>query len=127
MAKNAQDFEQRPWGTFQVIHEFQVADAEGNREDVIVKKIEVFPGKRLSYQSHKFRAETWCIAQGSGIAVLDEKEIPIKAGDVVHVPIGVKHRVANTGQDVHLVAIEIGRGQFDEFDNTRYEDDFGRA
>jgi len=42
------EFDERPWGNFTVLDEGQ---------DYKVKRIEVYPGKRLSYQRHARRAE----------------------------------------------------------------------
>jgi mannose-6-phosphate isomerase-like protein (cupin superfamily) len=126
MAKNAQNFEERPWGTFTVIHEEMVSN-EGAKEDVIIKKLVVAPGGRLSYQSHKLREETWCIVQGKGVAIMDDAEIQLVSGSVVHVPVGVKHRISNMHTNLDLILIEVGRGYFDEFDIERYDDDFGRS
>ena len=53
---------ERPWGRFLVIHE------EGSYK---LKRIEVKPGHRLSYQFHNKRSEVWTIVQGSGEIVID--------------------------------------------------------
>ena len=50
-------YDRRSWGSYTVLDE-----AEGFK----VKRIEVFPGKRLSYQKHLHRAEHWFIVRGSG-------------------------------------------------------------
>lgn len=121
MARNAEDFEERPWGTFEVIHEFELDEVE-----VVVKKIVVQPGKRLSYQSHELRREHWYIVSGEGLVTLDDQPQDVAEGDSIDVEIGMKHRIENTGQ-YELIFIEVSSGKFDEFDNTRYEDDFGRA
>jgi mannose-6-phosphate isomerase-like protein (cupin superfamily) len=54
MAKNAKDYEDRPWGNFTVLSELQ---NQGKNKDVIIKRLEVHPGKRLSYQQHQLRHE----------------------------------------------------------------------
>ena len=125
MAKNAQQFEERPWGTFEVISEFEIETKSGP-EQVVVKKLVVYPNKRLSYQRHQLRNEHWHIVQGTGTVILDDVEQAIEAGHKIHVPTGTKHRIANTHDTNNLIFIEITGGQFDEFDNERLEDDFGR-
>ena len=125
MAKNAQQFESRPWGTFEVISEFDCV-VNGRPQQIVVKKIVVHPQKRLSYQSHQLRDEHWHIAGGSGVVILNDQEQTIKAGDKIYVPIGTKHRIINNHESEHLIFIEITGGQFDEFDIQRFEDDFGR-
>ncbi|HMQ01834.1 MAG TPA: phosphomannose isomerase type II C-terminal cupin domain [Candidatus Doudnabacteria bacterium] len=123
MAKNAKNFEERPWGNFQVLSELK---NEGAHSDVIIKRLEVYPGKRLSYQQHKLRHEHWFALSGSGFAVINDEMIPLKAGESVQINIGDKHRLDNRQGTEPLVIIEITTGEFDEYDNERLEDDFHR-
>lgn len=123
MAKNAQNFEQRPWGTFKVLAE--LTDEPGSK-NVIIKRLEVSPGKRFSYQQHRLRAEHWFTISGSGQAVIDDQSIPLQPGVSVQVNIGDKHRIDNRSGTEPLILIEITTGEFDEFDNERLEDDFNR-
>lgn len=92
-----------------------------------VKKLVLNPGKRISLQSHKFRAEHWFIVSGQGIAELDGQEIEVRPGNSIDVPIGGKHRISCSSDDP-LVFIEVQTGfSFAEDDIVRYEDDFGRT
>lgn len=109
---------ERPWGYYEVLE---------TRADFQVKHLVVLPGKRLSLQSHRFRAEHWHIVSGSGFVTLDSEITEVKPGDSVTIPVGATHRVA-AGMDSSLSFIEIQTGtSFDEEDIVRHEDDFGRA
>ena len=111
-------FDRRPWGSFTVLDE-----GEGFK----VKRIEVLPGKRLSYQRHARRAEHWMVVAGSARVTLDGGESVVGCGETVDIPVGAAHRIENAGADT-LVFIEIQRGDYlGEDDITRLEDDFGRA
>ena len=111
-------FEARPWGSYTVLDE-----GEGYK----VKRIEVLPGKRLSYQKHAHRAEHWMIVNGTAKVTLDGHEIVRAVGDTVDVPIGAAHRIENTGAE-RLVFIEVQRGTYlGEDDIVRLQDDFGRV
>ena len=111
-------FDQRPWGTFTVLDE---------GKDFKVKRIEVLPGKRLSYQKHSQRAEHWVVVQGKAKVTLDDREITISAGENIDIGIGAAHRVENPGQE-SLVFIEVQRGSYlGEDDIVRLQDDFGRG
>ena len=55
---------ERPWGRYEVLQDLPTHK---------VKAIWVDPGKRLSYQRHKFRAEHWFIVQGTGEVTIDGK------------------------------------------------------
>lgn len=79
-------FEQRPWGNYTILH---------TDENCQVKKLVVNPGKRISLQSHKYRAEHWFIVSGQGTAEIDGTEIRVQAGISVNVPIGSKHRISS--------------------------------
>jgi mannose-6-phosphate isomerase len=92
-----------------------------------VKRIEVLPGKRLSYQKHSQRAEHWFVVEGTARVTLDGKDITINAGEAIDIPIGSAHRVENPGDD-DLIFIEVQRGTYlGEDDIVRLEDDYGRT
>jgi len=115
---NSPRFDQRPWGTFTVLDE-----GDGFK----VKRIEVLPGKRLSYQQHAQRAEHWVVVQGTAKVTLDGNEILVAAGKAIDIPIGSAHRVENPGGQT-LIFIEVQRGDYlGEDDIVRLQDDFGRA
>ena len=110
-------YDERPWGNFTVLDE---------GENYKVKRIEVLPQKRLSYQKHERRSEHWMVVAGIAKVTLDGREINVAAGQTVDVPIGAAHRIENVGSD-QLIFIEIQRGTyFGEDDIQRLQDDFGR-
>lgn len=111
-------FDRRPWGTFTVLDE---------GHNYKVKRIEVLPGKRLSYQKHAQRAEHWVVVQGTAKVTLDDREIIVTAGEAIDIAVGSAHRVENPGDDL-LVFIEVQRGNYlGEDDIVRLQDDFGRT
>jgi len=117
-ADTSPKFDQRPWGTFTVLDE---------GDNFKVKRIEVLPGKRLSYQKHAQRAEHWVVVQGTARVTLDDKEITISVGEAIDIGIGAAHRVENPGNEL-LVFIEVQRGGYlGEDDIVRLQDDFGRS
>jgi mannose-6-phosphate isomerase len=92
-----------------------------------VKRIEVRPGSRLSYQQHSRRAEHWFFVAGSGTVVLDGVDIAVAPGSAVDIPIETPHRIENPGDET-LVFIEVQHGTyFGEDDIVRLEDDYGRV
>ena len=115
---NSPKFDRRPWGTFTVLDE-----GDGFK----VKRIEVLPGKRLSYQKHAQRAEHWVVVQGTAKVTLDDEEINVAAGQAIDIAVGSAHRVENAAAEL-LVFIEVQRGDYlGEDDIVRLQDDFGRA
>jgi len=115
---NSPKFDRRPWGTFTVLDE---------GDTFKVKRIEVLPGKRLSYQKHTQRAEHWVVVEGTARVTLDDRDIIVEKGEAIDIPIGSAHRVENPGDEL-LVFIEVQRGSYlGEDDIIRLQDDFGRA
>ena len=111
------EFDRRPWGSYTVLEEDR---------GFKVRRIEVLPGKRLSYQKHAQRAEHWFVVEGTAKVTLDDREITVRAGEAIDIPIGAAHRVENTG-DGNLVFIEVQRGSYlGEDDIVRLQDDYGR-
>jgi mannose-6-phosphate isomerase len=118
MKETSPKFEERPWGTFTVLDE---------GADFKVKRIEIWPGKRLSYQRHAQRAEHWFVVQGIAKVTLDDRILVVNLGSAIDIPKGAAHRVENPGT-ANLVFIEVQRGGYlGEDDIERIEDDFGRA
>jgi mannose-6-phosphate isomerase len=108
----------RPWGSYTVLDE-----SDGYK----VKRIDVLPGKRLSYQKHARRSEHWMVVRGTARLTLDGVERTVATGETVDVAVGAAHRIENPGTEP-LVFIEIQRGAYlGEDDIVRLQDDFGRA
>lgn len=110
--------EDRPWGYF-----LELSHEAGCR----IKKIVIFPGKRISLQSHTHRSEIWTIIGGDGFININEHEDRCRAGDVYRINAGDVHRIENIGS-APLVFIEVQAGEvLSESDIIRYDDDFGRS
>jgi mannose-6-phosphate isomerase-like protein (cupin superfamily) len=110
--------EVRPWGSFKVLHDSDFFK---------VKILEVLPDRRLSYQRHELRSERWTVVSGAATVILDDVESTHKAGDVVFVERGQKHRLINNHREI-LTVVEVQVGDyFGEDDIERFEDDYGRV
>ena len=112
------EFDERPWGTYLVL--------DDEASDHKVKRIVVFPGKRLSYQRHAKRAEHWFVVAGTAKVTLDGVDRTVTAGEAIDISIGTAHRIENIGTD-NMVFVEVQHGTyFGEDDIVRLEDDYGR-
>ncbi len=108
---------QRPWGRYEILF---------REPGLQIKRIEIHPGLRFSLQKHQKRSERWVLVSGVGLATIGSKEVPVKKGSFLEIPIGEIHRLKNTGK-TPLVFIEIQFGDYlGEDDIVRLEDDFGR-
>ncbi len=110
-------YDVRPWGRYWVL--------EDNKSHK-VKRIEVDPAGRLSYQYHHHRSEVWTIVSGVARITLEGIVCDFQPGQVIQIPQGAKHRVENPGKDI-LTIIEVQLGSyFGEDDIIRIEDDYQR-
>ncbi|MDP2982063.1 MAG: phosphomannose isomerase type II C-terminal cupin domain [Candidatus Latescibacter sp.] len=108
----------RPWGYFIIL---------SDEPDHKVKRIVVYPGKRLSLQRHRLRSEHWFVISGEILVTVGNEVIHLQAGESIDIPLGAVHRLENPGT-VEAIFVEIQRGDyFGEDDIERFEDDFGRA
>ncbi|MGB5953640.1 MAG: phosphomannose isomerase type II C-terminal cupin domain [Ornithinimicrobium sp.] len=105
-----------PWGSYSRY----VAN-----EPVTVKVITVLPGHRLSLQRHNQRAELWQVLDGPMDVVVDDQHWQAASGEMVWVPLGSAHRVANPGPEPARF-LEIAFGEFAEDDIERLQDDYNR-
>ena len=109
--------EDRPWGSFFVIHE---------EEDYKLKRLEITPNKRLSYQFHDKRSETWVIISGRPSITINDITKFYDKGDTVIIPVGTKHRIENKeNEPLEIIEVQVG-SYLGEDDIVRYEDDYGR-
>ncbi len=118
IVKQTQREDHRPWGFYEIL-----SDSPTHK----VKRITVFPDKRLSYQRHFKRAEHWYIVHGKATVTRDGEEIRLSAGQAIDLPLKAWHRIQNSG-DENMVFIEVQTGDyFGEDDIERAQDDFGRV
>jgi mannose-6-phosphate isomerase len=112
------EHDKRPWGEY-----FVLEDASTHK----VKRIEVKPEGRLSYQYHHKRSEVWTIVSGLGRITLDGVTKDYTPGQVIQIPLGVKHRIENPSTEEDCIFIEVQLGTyFGEDDIVRLEDDYNR-
>ncbi len=107
----------RPWGWYHCL----------NRGDGYqVKCIMVKPGGRLSLQSHRHRSEHWIVVAGTVEVTRDEEMQTLGENQSTFIPIGQKHRLANSG-NIPAFLIEVQSGTYlEEDDIVRYDDVYRR-
>lgn len=107
-----------PWGDWQVL------DLQSH---VVVKKLNVVPGGRISLQRHAHRSERWIVTEGVATVRNDDVVTQVRVGQSVFIPCGSLHRLSNEGEKP-LSVIEIQIGDYlSEDDIERFSDDYGRA
>ena len=107
----------RPWGYYEGI---DVGDG------FQAKRLMVKPGLKLSLQLHNHRAEHWVVVSGKAKVTCGEDVLHLEANQSTYIPVGVRHRLENIGQDP-LFLIEVQSGDYlGEDDIVRFDDDFQR-
>ncbi len=107
----------RPWGH---------AETFKSGDGFLVKRITVNPGESLSLQMHHHRAEHWVVLQGEAEVVRGDDQFTLTADQSTYIPVGVRHRLANPGQEpLHLIEVQVG-SYLSEDDIVRFEDRYGR-
>ena len=108
----------RPWGWFEVLFE---------SENYKVKRLCVFPKRKLSLQSHKFRSEHWVVTEGEALVTVNENITNLKRGESKYIPKNSKHRLTNV-TDKLLIVVEVQTGSYlGEDDIKRYDDEYNRV
>ncbi|MBA7663191.1 Alginate biosynthesis protein AlgA [subsurface metagenome] len=88
-----------------------------------VKILTLKPKQELSLQLHKKREEMWYFFDRA-IVQLGKKKIRVKKGDVIKVRKKMPHRIIAGKSKVQV--LEISFGKFQEGDEIRLEDKYGR-
>jgi mannose-6-phosphate isomerase-like protein (cupin superfamily) len=104
----------RPWGNFKTF---------AFNEKCTVKILEVKPNQRLSLQKHKGRKELWYFLT-EGYAEIGKSKKKFKLGSEALIPKNTPHRLFAKNKKVQV--LEVSFGNFDESDEIRIEDDYGR-
>ena len=108
----------RPWGYYEGL------DA-GERFQV--KRIMVEPGKKLSLQLHRKRAEHWIVVSGKAKVTHGDETFVLSENESTYIPVGMRHRLENIGTiPLHLIEVQSG-SYLGEDDIERFEDDYKRT
>jgi mannose-1-phosphate guanylyltransferase/mannose-6-phosphate isomerase len=107
----------RPWGWYQTLELF------GRFQ---VKRIVVYPGGRLSLQTHLHRAEHWVVVKGTARVTVGDQVSALTENQSTYIPLGAVHRLENPGRiDVEIIEVQTG-SYLGEDDIVRIEDDYAR-
>lgn len=99
---------ERPWGYYRVLHE--------NGKEVKLKELTVDPGKKLSMQRHRDRAEHWFVSEGSATVYTVNRSSDTELQGIynkfehIHIKRGEWHQLCNEGF-VPLKVVEIQYGE----------------
>ena len=56
-------------------------------------------GKRSDYHVHNDAEQLYYVLRGQGKMIVDDEAYPIREGDVIYLPAGVRHRAVNDSDD----------------------------
>lgn len=113
---HVQDY--RPWGNYKILEE--------EKNEFKIKRIEVMPGKKISYQYHKHRSEHWVVVRGIATILIDDISHEVPAGESVYIKPLQKHRlINNTDYPVEIIEVQLG-DYLEEDDIIRLDDEYNR-
>jgi mannose-1-phosphate guanylyltransferase/mannose-6-phosphate isomerase len=108
---------ERPWGRYTVTDE-----GPGFK----VKRIVVDPGKKLSLQMHRQRAEHWVVVSGIAQVTIGQEVRPVISNQSVYIPFNTAHRLENReAEPLQIVEVQTG-AYLEEDDIIRLDDDYWR-
>lgn len=64
-----------------------------------VNVVHVPPGKDIARHRHPQQLETVWIIRGEAVLTLDQTDVPMQAGQIVAIPIGLEHALRNDGTE----------------------------
>lgn len=108
--------EERPWGNFERFT---------NNEKATVKIITINAGESISLQIHEHRDEFWRVLKGSGVVHIADRDTDANEGDDFFVPRHTEHRISSGSGGFSF--LEISFGEFEESDEKRIDDQYGRV
>src|SRR5689334_22925344 len=68
------------------------------------------PGQVHALHAHAGMDKMYLVVEGEGLFLLEEREAPMRAGDLLIAPEGVAHGIRNTGQARLLVLAVLAPG-----------------
>ena len=74
----------------------RIVDRDTGAGALSTSLVTIEPGATVQSHRHKIE-EAMLIMEGEGLAILGDERMPIKAGETLHAPAGVKHGFVNTG------------------------------
>ena len=92
-------FAEKSWGSFRII------DVE---EGSLTIKVTLNAGHAMNYHSHAYRREIWNVVSGRGPVLLDGRDRMVGPGDVIDIPVGMKHKIS---AQERMVVIEVQIGE----------------
>ncbi len=96
-------YERCNWGEYKVLEYIKHVD----KNNTLVKELVILPGKHISYHYHNFRTEIWNIVEGSGLIITEKNKRNVQRGDVVIIPVGMKHAIKAL-TELHIIEVQIG-------------------
>ena len=102
-------YEERRWGWYRVLDYMKVEEGA----EVLTKRICVKAKQNLSYQRHMLRSEVWTVIKGQGEFAINGFIYPVKAGDVLNIPVGAEHGIRAI-TELEFIEVQSGKNLIEE-------------
>ena len=110
-------FEFRPWGKFEVLLDDTTCK---------LKRLYIYPKKRLSLQYHTMRSEHWTVISGIATVYINDNIKTLYPGHSIDIPLKAHHYISNA-EETELIIIETQMGTYFGVDDIiRIDDPYKR-
>jgi quercetin dioxygenase-like cupin family protein len=92
-------------------HNWKSAFATGEQAQVVFMDVSpvTSPNNEIGMETHKFDQIIF-VVEGDGNAILNGQTMPIKAGDMIFIPLGTAHNVINLNKSKSLKILSVYSG-----------------
>ena len=101
----------RLWGWFEEVF---------TSDSLQIRKVQVYPEKKLTLQLHNECSEHWVITEGVADVLVEGREKSLIVGQSISVPAGQKHKLSNN-QSYPLTLIETRLGSHADDRTMRFD------
>ncbi|WP_239374721.1 cupin domain-containing protein [Frankia sp. Cj5] len=68
----------------------------------------LLPGERITEHYHPYSEEFLCVTHGAITVDCDDEPVVIASGEGLYIPVGMRHRLRNTGTEQASVVFHLG-------------------
>ncbi|CAN7534125.1 sugar phosphate nucleotidyltransferase [Paenibacillus sp. LjRoot153] len=106
---------EKRWGSYQILKYWRVDD---HGKEGMIKIVKLALGEMTSYHRHANRKESLTILSGIAEILMGDKLYRRQAGDVLHIPAGIKHGIKAV-TNLELMEVLLGK-ELSQEDITRF-------
>lgn len=96
-------YEEFQWGSYKILDYIWIDE----EQEILTRRLQILPLKKICYQMHKNRNLTWNIVNGEGVMIINEKKQFINSGDIIKISAWTKYAISSYSQ-LEIIEIQTG-------------------